>query len=265
MEPVITDSQPAPPLLVLSDLSMAFGGLVAVDRVTTRVADGQIKGLIGPNGAGKTTVFNLVTGIYPPSGGHVEFGGERLIGLEPHEIAARGITRTFQNVRLFAHMSVLENVMVGLHLQTRAGLLAAALRTRATRREEARIHADARDLLDEVGLAGRAGDRATDLPFGLQRTLEIARALAARPRLLLLDEPAAGLTAPERRRLGSLIRRIRDDGTTIVLVEHDMEFVMGLVDELLVLDHGSVIAEGTPAEIQSDASVIAAYLGAPER
>lgn len=252
------------PLLSLSAVSMFFGGLVAVNRVTTDVRSGQIKGLIGPNGAGKTTLFNLISGIYEPTNGDIVFRGESIVGLEPNQVAARGITRTFQNVRLFSNMTVLENVMVGRHLHAKTGFLDAALLRASSRREEAEILASAGALLERVGLAARARERATDLPFGLQRTLEIARALATEPVALLLDEPAAGLNASERRTLADLIRRMRDDGTTIVLVEHDMEFVMGLVDELLVLDHGSVIAEGSPSEVQADESVIAAYLGTPE-
>ncbi|GBD84970.1 glutamine transport ATP-binding protein GlnQ [bacterium BMS3Abin02] len=252
------------PLLSLSDVSMFFGGLVAVNRVTTEVRESQIKGLIGPNGAGKTTLFNLISGIYTPTTGDITFQGDSIVGREPNRVAALGITRTFQNVRLFANMSVLENVMVGRHLHATSGFLQAALRRTSVRREESEIVATAAALLEQVGLSERAADKATDLPFGLQRTLEIARALATEPTMLLLDEPAAGLNATERRSLASLIRRIRDDGTTILLVEHDMEFVMGLVDELLVLDHGSAIAEGTPAEIQADEQVIAAYLGTPE-
>jgi len=252
------------PLLALSDVSMFFGGLVAVNRVTTDVHESQIKGLIGPNGAGKTTLFNLISGIYTPTTGDITFQGDSIVGRMPNRVAALGITRTFQNVRLFSTMSVLENVMVGRHLHAKSGFLEAALRRASVRREESEIVATAAALLEQVGLAERAAEKATDLPFGLQRTLEIARALATEPSMLLLDEPAAGLNAAERRSLASLIREIRDDGTTILLVEHDMEFVMGLVDELLVLDHGSAIAEGTPAEIQADEQVIAAYLGTPE-
>ncbi|NOY55891.1 MAG: ABC transporter ATP-binding protein [Actinobacteria bacterium] len=252
------------PLLSLSAVSMFFGGLVAVNRVTTEVRQSQIKGLIGPNGAGKTTLFNLISGIYTPTTGDITFQGDSIVGREPNRVAALGITRTFQNVRLFSNMTVLENVMVGRHLHGRSGFLEAALHRASVRREESEIVSMATELLGQVGLAERAAEKATDLPFGLQRTLEIARALATEPTMLLLDEPAAGLNAVERRSLASLIRKIRDGGTTILLVEHDMEFVMGLVDELLVLDHGSAIAEGTPAEIQADERVIAAYLGAPE-
>lgn len=248
-------------ILEISNVSMAFGGLLALNHVDTLVYGQQIKGIIGPNGAGKTTLFNLVTGIYEPMAGDIKLNGQSIVGLKPNEIAARGVARTFQTIRLFEGMTALENVVLGQHIHTRAGFLSAALMLPRARREEKVAVERAIELLKLVGLADKAGDVATDLPFGMQRTLEIARALAMNPTLLILDEPASGLNLTERQALVDLIRKIRDEGTTIVLVEHDMDFVMGLVDEVLVLDYGTLLAEGSPGEIRRNPAVIAAYLG----
>ena len=259
-----TEGVETPPLLEVRGVSMVFGGLLALNNVHTRVLPGQIKAIIGPNGAGKTTLFNIVTGIYAPTQGEVFFKGEPIQGLKPHAIAARGITRTFQTIRLFHGMTALENVMVGLHRHTRAGFIHAALRLPLARHEERRMREQAMDLLDRVGLAHVAEEEATHLPFGVQRVLEVARALATRPDLLILDEPASGLNESEGRRLMALLREIRDEGTTILLVEHDMELVMELAEEILVLVYGTPIAEGPPAAIRRHPEVIAAYLGDEE-
>jgi len=250
-----------PPLLEIEDLTMVFGGLMALNRVSCNVYPGQIKAIIGPNGAGKTTLFNLVTGIYMPTSGEIRLNGESLIGLKPSAIAARGIARTFQTIRLFEGLSVLENVMLGQHVHTNTGFVGAALRVPSARREEAAMRARGMELLEMIGLAEAAPMEATNLPFGLQRNLEIARALATEPTLLILDEPASGLNANESHGLTQLIRSIREQGTTVILVEHNMDLVMGLVDEVLVLVHGTEVAEGTPEEIQENQEVIEAYLG----
>jgi branched-chain amino acid transport system ATP-binding protein len=248
-------------LLRTDELSKSFGGIHAVRKVSFSVQPGQIKGIIGPNGAGKTTLFNLITGFYPADSGSIHFNGHSLSGLVPHQVAERGIARTFQNVELFDRMSVLENVMVGRHPRTRAGFVGAAFRLSRARREEGQIREKALEILDFVGLVERAASSSSSLPFGLQRVLEIGRALATDPRLILLDEPASGLNAAETRELGRLICRIRDAGITVVLVEHDMSLTMEICDEILVMDYGSTLAEGTPREIQEDPLVIAAYLG----
>ncbi len=249
------------PILELREVTKTFAGLMAVNHVSTRVMPGQIKAIIGPNGAGKTTLYNLITGLYEITSGEILFQGESITGLMPHQIAERGITRTFQNIKLFANMSVLENVLVGQHSRTRTGFLAAALRTRHARQEEREAVARAMDLLELVGLADQADQGATQLPFGLQRKLEIARALASQPTLLLLDEPAAGLNQVEGEALARLIRQIRDSGVTVLLVEHDMELVMDLADEILVLDYGQAIADDLPHVVRQDEKVITAYLG----
>lgn len=251
----------APPLLEMSKLTKSFGGLMAVDHVSGIVRRGEIKGIIGPNGAGKTTVFNLISGVYQPTSGDICFDGQSIVGLKPHQIATRGLARTFQNVRLFDTMTVLENVMIGRHIRTHAGFLAAAAHTRRARAEEATTAQHALRLLEFVGLAARAHDPATNLPLGLQRKLEIARALATEPKLLLLDEPAAGLNSTERQALIELIGHIRATGTTVVLVEHDMNLVMEIVDELIVLVYGRAIADGPPIDIQRHPEVVTAYLG----
>jgi branched-chain amino acid transport system ATP-binding protein len=248
-------------LLEAVGISKRFGGLSALSEVSVEVRRGEIFGLIGPNGAGKTTLFNVLTGIYAPDGGEFHFGGARLTGLKPHQVAASGIARTFQNIRLFANMTALENVMVGRHVRTRAGVLGAIARGAATRAEEAAIADRARRLLDYVGISRRADELARALPYGDQRRLELARALATEPLLLALDEPAAGMNATETVELRGLLEKIRADGTTLLLIEHDVRLVMGLCDRVAVLDYGKKIAEGAPAAVRSDPDVIAAYLG----
>jgi branched-chain amino acid transport system ATP-binding protein len=249
------------PLLAATGISKRFGGLAALTGVTLGIARGEIFGLIGPNGAGKTTLFNVLTGLYPPDAGEFTFEGAPLTGMKSHRVCARGIARTFQNIRLFANMTALENVMVGRHVRTRAGVAGAVFRGARTRAEEAAIARRARELLDYCGIAARAGDAAHGLSYGDQRRLEIARALATEPRLLALDEPAAGMNATERLELARLLERIRADGVTLLLIEHDVKLVMGLCDRVAVLDYGRKIAEGAPAAVRRDPAVIAAYLG----
>jgi branched-chain amino acid transport system ATP-binding protein len=249
-------------LLVAAGISKRFGGVQALSSVDFSIRRGEIYGLIGPNGAGKTSLFNVLTGIYDADGGHFTFDGTPLAGLKPHEVAARGIARTFQNIRLFANLSALENVMIGRHVRTHANVFGAIFRNARTRDEERAIEQRGYALLEYVGVARRANDLARHLAYGDQRKLEIARALATDPQLLALDEPAAGMNATETAALRTLLENIRRDGTTILLIEHDMKLVMSICDRVLVLDYGKKIAEGAASAVQNDPKVIAAYLGA---
>ncbi len=252
------------PLLEVRRVTKAFDGLVALQDVSLAVWPGQIKGLIGPNGAGKTTLFNLIMGLFPPLAGDILFRGRSIVGLPPYRIAGLGIARTFQNVQLFVGMTVLENVLVGFHRHMRGGLLDAAFRSKRMRREEREVRERALRLLEEFELLRWADEPVESLPFGLQRVVEVARAVAAAPSLVLLDEPGAGLGAAEKARLTQAIRNVCQDGVTVFLVEHDMELMMGLADEVAVLDQTVLIAEGPPAAIQNHPAVIAAYLGEAE-
>jgi ABC-type branched-subunit amino acid transport system ATPase component len=250
------------PLLHVEGLSIRFGGLAALSDVSFDVANGEILGLIGPNGAGKSTVFNVLSGLYRPDAGRVTFDGRSLLDLTPHAIARRGIARTFQNTEVFRPLSVLDNVLVGLHSRLRAGLLGAAVWSPSVAREERTARERARALLARLGLDDVADVEAGGLPLGRQKRLEMARALAAEPRCLLLDEPAGGLNPTETRALMDLIVRLREDlKLTMIVVEHDMPLVMGISDRVAVLHYGRKIAEGKPREVASDAAVIEAYLG----
>jgi len=252
------------PLLELSGLTIRFGGLTAVDRLDMKIPVSNIRALIGPNGAGKSTVFNAITGIYRPTEGRITFQGQDITGKHPYRISALGIARTFQNIRLYKTLSVLDNVRIGAHGIGRGGLFGAIVRPPGIKAEERRINEASGDALELVGLLRKKDERADSLSYGEQRRLEIARALVSAPQILLLDEPAAGMNPQEKERLMLMIQQIAARGVTIFLVEHDMKFVMALAQQVTVLDHGRKICTGTPDEVQSNLSVIEAYLGKEE-
>lgn len=249
------------PILEVDNVTLKFGGVTALDGVTFDIREGEILGLIGPNGAGKTTCFNVMTGVYKPTSGQARFQGESLAGLKRFQITRLGIARTFQNIRLFRSMTALENVLVGADVHSKTGVLRALFRTPIQRKEQREAEDRAHELLQLVGISGRADELAANLSYGDQRRLEIARALATNPKLLCLDEPAAGFNPAEKQKLMALIRKVRDAGYTVLLIEHDMSLVMGVTDRIVVLEFGRKIAEGKPAEIRENPAVIAAYLG----